>query len=348
MKGETVKCPKCNAEIEEGTVYCPFCAAKVSSDAGRPTAENERMSFDVQENAKGRAGAEDSGNELGKRAIGLIGGFDSNKIVIIGLVAVIVVGGYFVWSRSGSSHLSSESAQSHQSTIYETDADEAEPENSYEEDADDGEGATELTVISNNSGAFPEMMVNVKVTGSSKGMLSKPENWVVKETGVSGGQASISPRSVAVGSDGVCKLAYRSTLGSDSGDSRTVVVSYIDGQSHKVMDSFSYYCDAKSSTVDGYLLSESDSRRYTEAEIREMGMSTWELCLARNEIYARHGRKFKNEKIQEYFDNKDWYEGIYSPEEFDAMTSPLNDIERANAEAIQSYERAIGSEFLNP
>ena len=348
MKGETVKCPKCNAEIEEGTVYCPFCAAKVSSDAGRPTAENERMSFDVQENAKGRAGAEDSGNELGKRAIGLIGGFDSNKIVIIGLVVVIVVGGYFVWSRSGSSHLSSESAQSHQSTIYETDADEAEPENSYEEDADDGEGATELTVISNNSGAFPEMMVNVKVTGSSKGMLSKPENWVVKETGASGGQASISPRSVAVGSDGVCKLAYRSTLGSDSGDSRTVVVSYIDGQSHKVMDSFSYYCDAKSSTVDGYLLSESDSRRYTEAEIREMGMSTWELCLARNEIYARHGRKFKNEKIQEYFDNKDWYEGIYSPEEFDAMTSPLNDIERANAETIQSYERAIGSEFLNP
>ena len=152
----------------------------------------------------------------------------------------------------------------------------------------------------------------------------------------------------ALGSDGVCKLAYRSTLGSDSGDSRTVVVSYIDGQSHKVMDSFSYYCDAKSSTVDGYLLSESDSRRYTEAEIREMGMSTWELCLARNEIYARHGRKFKNEKIQEYFDNKDWYEGIYTPEEFDAMTSPLNDIERANAETIQSYERAIGSEFLNP
>ena len=343
-----MKCPKCNAEIEEGTVYCPFCAAKVSSDAGRPTAENERMSFDVHENAKGGAASQDSGNDLGKRAIGLIGGFDSNKIVIIGLVAVIVVGCLFVWSQFGGTHLSPESTQSHQSTKYETDVDEIEPENSYEEDADDGESATELTVISNNSGAFPEMVVSVKVAGSSKGMLSKPENWVVKETGASGGQASISPRSVAVGSDGVCKLAYRSTLGSDSGDSRTVVVSYIDDQSHKVMDSFSYYCDAKSSTVDGYLLSESDSRRYTEAEIREMGMSTWELCLARNEIYARHGRKFKNEKIQEYFDNKDWYEGIYSPEEFDAMTSPLNDIERANAETIQSYERAIGSEFLNP
>lgn len=96
------------------------------------------------------------------------------------------------------------------------------------------------------------------------------------------------------------------------------------------------------------MLSESDSRRYTETEIENMGMSSWELCLARNEIYARHGRKFKDEKIQEYFDNKDWYEGIYSPEEFDAMTSPLNDIERANAETIQSYERAIGSEILNP
>lgn len=74
-----MKCPKCNAEIEEGTVYCPFCAAKVSSDVGRSTTENERMPFDVKDNAKGRAAAEDSGNELGKRVIGLIGGFDSKK-----------------------------------------------------------------------------------------------------------------------------------------------------------------------------------------------------------------------------------------------------------------------------
>ena len=127
-------------------------------------------------------------------------------------------------------------------------------------------------MVSNNSAGFPEMVVNVKVTGSSTEALSKPENWSLKETGTNGEQASTNPRSVVVGSDGVCKLAYRSTLGSDSGDSRTVVVSYIDDQSHKVMDSFSYYCDAKSSTVDGYLLSESDSRRYTEAEIEEMGV----------------------------------------------------------------------------
>ena len=215
----------------------------------------------------------------------------------------------------------------------------------------DGEPTTPSVVLFQSFDGKDEPLVGTMAKHSA---ASDPDNvvqfvnWVVKETGVSGGQASIIPWSVVVDSDGVCKLAYRSTLGSDSGDSRTVVVSYIDDQSHKVMDSFSYYCDAKSSTVDGYLLSESDSRRYTEAEIKEMGMSTWELCLARNEIYARHGREFKNEKIQEYFDNKDWYEGIYSPEEFDAMTSPLNDIERANAETIQSYERAIGSEFLNP
>lgn len=96
-----MKCPKCNAEIEEGTVYCPFCAAKVSSDVGRSTTENERMPFDGKDNAKGRAAAEDSGNELGKRVIGLIGGFDSNKIVIIGLVAAIIVGGFYVWNRFG-------------------------------------------------------------------------------------------------------------------------------------------------------------------------------------------------------------------------------------------------------
>lgn len=117
-----MKCPKCNAEIEEGTVYCPFCAAKVSSGVGRSTTENERMPFDVKDNAKGKAPAEDSGNELGKKVIGLIGGFDSNKIVIIGLVAVIIVGGFYVWNRFGSGHSSPEITQTYQHTMYKSDA----------------------------------------------------------------------------------------------------------------------------------------------------------------------------------------------------------------------------------
>lgn len=198
-----MKCPKCNAEIEEGTVYCPFCAAKVSSDVGRSTTENERMPFDVKDNAKGRAAAEDSGNELGKRVIGLIGGFDSNKIVIIGLVAAIIVGGFYVWNRFGGGHSSPEFTQTYQHTMYKSDADEFESENSDEKDEANDEGATELMVVSNSSVGFPEMVVNAKVTGSSTEALSKPENWSLKETGTNGEQASTNPRSVVVGSDGV-------------------------------------------------------------------------------------------------------------------------------------------------
>ncbi len=38
--------------------------------------------------------------------------------------------------------------------------------------------------------------------------------------------------------------------------------------------------------------------------------------MARNEIYARHGRKFKDKTLQKYFDEKSWYEGEYEPDEF--------------------------------
>ena len=37
------------------------------------------------------------------------------------------------------------------------------------------------------------------------------------------------------------------------------------------------------------------------------------LCYAKNEIYARHGRKFKAKELQNYFNWQEWYDGIYEP-----------------------------------
>ena len=39
---------------------------------------------------------------------------------------------------------------------------------------------------------------------------------------------------------------------------------------------------------------------------------------ARNEIYARKGRKFHSIELQQYFAAKEWYVPIYEPEYFDA------------------------------
>lgn len=53
-----------------------------------------------------------------------------------------------------------------------------------------------------------------------------------------------------------------------------------------------------------YLLP-SDSRLITESDLQ--GMSREDVALARNEIYARHGRTFRNETYQAYFDSQSWY-----------------------------------------
>ena len=86
----------------------------------------------------------------------------------------------------------------------------------------------------------------------------------------------------------------------------------------------------------GYVLSDSDTHRYTRSELS--GLSSWELKVARNEIYARHGYVFKSDDLREHFGNCSWYSPNprYSPGEFDE--SLLNDIERANVDLISSME----------
>ena len=56
------------------------------------------------------------------------------------------------------------------------------------------------------------------------------------------------------------------------------------------------------------------------------------LVLAKNEIYARHGRMFLDREIYEYFLTRMWYEPTYAPEEFDE--SCLNEYEKANIELL--------------
>lgn len=85
-----------------------------------------------------------------------------------------------------------------------------------------------------------------------------------------------------------------------------------------------------------YLLP-SDSRLITEADLA--GMDQQQVALARNEIYARHGRTFRNETYQNYFDSQDWYtpDPNYSDD-----TVSLSETEKANAQFILAYEQAKG------
>jgi hypothetical protein len=49
------------------------------------------------------------------------------------------------------------------------------------------------------------------------------------------------------------------------------------------------------------------SRLLTSADLQ--GKSSWDLDVLRNEIYARHGRRFANPRLQSYFESQPWYHG---------------------------------------
>lgn len=83
-----------------------------------------------------------------------------------------------------------------------------------------------------------------------------------------------------------------------------------------------------------YLLPNSDSHYLTVDDIK--GLSHEELCFARNEIFARHGRIFKTPQLAAYFNSKSWYHGTISPDKFDE--SVLNKYEWANVNLIREYE----------
>ena len=87
-----------------------------------------------------------------------------------------------------------------------------------------------------------------------------------------------------------------------------------------------------------YVIPTSDTEIISEDVLD--GLTAEECKLARNEIYARHGRRFNDEDLQEYFDSKDWYEGTIEPDDFDE--SILSEIEITNKDIIVEYEEEKG------
>ena len=63
------------------------------------------------------------------------------------------------------------------------------------------------------------------------------------------------------------------------------------------------------------------------------GLSKKELQIMRNEIYARHGRKFKSESMKNYFNAQPWYTPLY-----ENVKEKLTNIEKHNIKIIKQFE----------
>lgn len=66
--------------------------------------------------------------------------------------------------------------------------------------------------------------------------------------------------------------------------------------------------------VSGYIFPESAERYMSVEELN--GLPLQIINYGKNEIYARHGRRFRSQELQAYFDGQNWYSGSISPDDF--------------------------------
>ena len=95
-----------------------------------------------------------------------------------------------------------------------------------------------------------------------------------------------------------------------------------------------YAEDAARMAANDYVFPQSSSEYLIRDDLE--GKTGEELRIARNEIYARHGRRFNDKTLQWYFDAKSWYQGTVAPGDF--KESVLNPIEKENVYRISQAE----------
>jgi hypothetical protein len=81
---------------------------------------------------------------------------------------------------------------------------------------------------------------------------------------------------------------------------------------------------------DGFIFPDSDRRFLNDADLKDM--PAVELRIARNEIFARHGRFFKDQTLANYFSQFSWYQP-------NAVEVPLSNLEETNIKTIETMER---------
>jgi VWFA-related protein len=90
-----------------------------------------------------------------------------------------------------------------------------------------------------------------------------------------------------------------------------------------------------------YILADSSSRALVDSDVSNLSLV--ELRIARNEIFARHGREFRDRLLAKWFFSKDWYSRIspkYEPTVFD-KTIHLSKLERDNISFLLKCEQNL-------
>lgn len=93
-----------------------------------------------------------------------------------------------------------------------------------------------------------------------------------------------------------------------------------------------------------YIIADSDTRYLSNSDIRNFSIK--QVNYAKNEIYARRGRKFRSRELQNYFNSKSWYTGTTEPEAF--SESVFNQYEKENTRFLSEVEHSMDANGYQP
>lgn len=318
-------CPNCGKEIQDGSAFCSECGTRIDG-------ATEKI-----------AGASTAGAAQLRSGHGI-------SVAVVALVAVVAI----VAVAVGAGVIPNLARSSDVPAVQQ-----------------DAEALGELTVQVTGSdvSSCPSIVVTISVVDGAGDPATglAASDFSISEKSGDGSSAAATVRDLVSNGGGVYQLVFQSSIPAGSTAPRSVTIAAA-GADHTwdavgftynppaQKDDSAQSSDATQTKVvviqpvvehldaADYILPNSDKVYYSRSDFA--GLSDWELYVARNEIYARYGREFKNDDLARYFARKSWYVPRYTPEEFDSMASPLNSYEKHNVDELLSYEKSIGSQYI--
>lgn len=318
-------CPNCGKEIQDSSVFCPECGTRIDG-------ATEKI-----------AGASPVGAAQPRSGHGI----PAAVVALVAVVAIVAVavGAGVIPNLARSSDVPA-----------------------VQQDAE-ALGELGVQVTGSDVSSCPSIVVTISVVDGAGDPATglAASDFSISEKGGDGSSAAATVRDLVSNGGGVYQLVFQSGIPAGSTAPRSVTIAAA-GADHAwdavgftynppvQKDDSAQSSDATQTKVvviqpvvehldaADYILPNSDKVYYSRSDFA--GLSDWELYVARNEIYARYGREFKNDDLARYFARKSWYVARYTPEEFDSMASPLNAYEKHNVDELLSYEKSIGSQYI--
>lgn len=322
-------CKYCGSEMEEDAVFCAACGKAVEADAEQTVKETlfveEKMPLNQEQSIR-----YEQSNAVPPAAVQekRMGGFAIFMIFV--LIAALLVGGigFVIWNFV---HKATESYENGVATI----------EEFVDEDVESTTEEIDMSEV--------DIDATVDIESTVKGAIKKStdDKWILTWADEQNIYAYDEMYEEVLIKD--VKSAYLDTIALDesiveaaSKEKEISVVGYLYVQENSVYIDAYEILDASGKELevdgfdspDGYVIAASNSRLLTEADVS--GMSLQEINYAKNEIYARYGRKFDSQELQNYFNGKSWYYPAINPSDF--SDSILSEIEKKNAEFLSNKE----------